>query len=212
MRGIGAFLKTTMLGGFFVLFPIIVVVQLVLKAVELARSATAPIIGVFPKHFLDEPRFPLIVAIAVVAAACFASGLLARLALARAVGRRLEAALLLRLPGYRAIKGLTRGFAGSSEAGAFKPALLRSPDGYREFAYLIELHESGEATVMVPGSPTSMTGSVRIVRGDLIEPLEAGLSDVAGVLGQLGVGAEALLARSARQAEAREERGAGSGS
>jgi uncharacterized membrane protein len=92
--------------------------------------------------------------------------------------------LLLHLPGYRAIKGLTQSLSGTSEDGAFKPALLVSEGGQRELAYLIEDHGDGQATVMLPSSPTPMAGSVKIVPPDQIEILDARLSEVTRVLSQ----------------------------
>jgi len=97
------------------------------------------------------------------------------------------------IPGYRAIKGLTQSLSGTSEAGAFKPALLVSDGGQRELAYLIGDHGNGQATVMLPSSPTPMAGSVKIVARDQIEILDARQSEVTRVLSPWGFGTRELL-------------------
>ena len=130
---------------------------------------TTPIVSLGPKVIIQEPKFPILLAVVFLGLTCFVAGLLVQSTLARATSGWVERYLLLHLPGHRAIKGLTQSLSGSSEAGAFKPALLILEGGQRELAYLIEDHGDGEATVMLPSSPTPMAGSVKIVRRDQIQ-------------------------------------------
>jgi uncharacterized membrane protein len=65
-------------------------------------------------------------------------------------------------------------------------------------AYLIEEHEDGSSTVMLPSSPTPFSGVVRIVPRHQVELLNVSLGDLSTVLSQWGVGARDLIAR-ARQ-------------
>lgn len=194
MKQLGNFLKTTVLGGFFALLPLMLVIELLAKAMQLAEKVTTPIISLFPKVIIQTPKFPRLLALAFLGLVCFFFGLLVRTRLAGTLSGWLER-YLLRLPGYRTIKGLTQSLSGSSDAGAFKPAVLISEEGEGELAYLIEDHGDGRATVMLPSSPTPMAGSVKIVARDRIEILDAKLSEVTRVLTQWGVGARELLGK-----------------
>jgi hypothetical protein len=42
VKRLGNFLKTTVLGGFFALLPVVLVIELLGKAMQLAEKATAP--------------------------------------------------------------------------------------------------------------------------------------------------------------------------
>ncbi len=183
------------MGGFFVLLPIGVVLGIIIKGTLMMKGLSDPIAHLFPKTIVNEPKFPVLLAAILLAVLCFVCGLFMRSALIRAEGVRFERMLLWRFPGYRAIKGMARGMAGSADAGDFKPVMLVSSQGFREFAYLIEDNENDNVTVMIPSSPSAISGTVRIVSRDRIEPLNASLAEVASVLGQFGVGAQDLLAK-----------------
>ena len=195
MKRLGNFLKTTVLGGFFALLPVVLVIELLGKAMQFAQKVTAPVVRLFPQFITQKLKFPILLAVVFLGLICFVAGLLVQSTLARATSGWVEHYLLLHLPGYRAIKGLTQSLSGTSEAGAFKPALLVSDGGQRELAYLIGDHGNGQATVMLPSSPTPMAGSVKIVARDQIEILDARLSEVTRVLNQWGVGTRELLGK-----------------
>ena len=192
MKKIAAFLETTTLGGLLVLVPLLLVVRAVMHAVNLAVDASTPIARVFT----EDPRFPVLVAALLLVAVSFLLGLLAITALAKAAGGWIEHKLLVKLPGYRVLKNLTRSMVQADEVGGFKPALFVSKDGQKELAYLIEEHGDGLVTVMLPLAPTPFAGTVRIVRREQVEVLPARLSDLTRVLGDWGAGMGELLRKS----------------
>ena len=159
---------------------------------------TVPVVSLLPKVITQGLKFPTLLAVVFLGLICFVAGPLVQSTLARVTSGWFERYLLLHLPGYRLIKGLTQSLSGTSEAGAFKPALLVSEGGQRELAYLIEDHGDGQATVMLPSSPTPMAGSVKIVPRDQIEILDARLSEVTRVLSQWGVETRELLGKQRR--------------
>jgi uncharacterized membrane protein len=187
------FIKNTTVAGLFLLLPIVLIVKLLVEVVHLAQKASPPILALLPKQIVTDPKFPLLFAGLVVLIACFLAGLVMRLALAQKIGGWIERHLLYPIPGYTAIRSLTRGLAGLSDSSAFKAAALTSPDGGSVLVYLIEDHGDGLATVMIPSAPTPMAGSIKIVPRDRVHLLNVRISTVARVLTQCGVGAQALL-------------------
>ena len=109
------------------------------------------------------------------------------------LGRRIENSVLGKLPMYSAVKRLTRGLAGADSTDRFRPALLMSAGNQREIVYVIEVHDKGQMTILVPWAPTPFAGSVKIVDSNQIEMLDAELSDVTAVLSHWGVGMSELL-------------------
>ena len=60
---------------------------------------------------------------------------------------------------------------------------------------MIEDHGDGHLTVLVPWAPTAFSGSVKVVKQDRVEMLDANLGDVSKVLSLWGVGTRDLLGK-----------------
>jgi len=196
MKSPGRFLRTALVGALFVLLPVVLVVHLLAKVYQVAVALIGPLV-----HRLDEnvhPAFPILIALLALVLVCFACGLLVRVKPARKAGAWLEKHFLSAIPGYKAMRALVRNFVGEKDGQSFRPVLYNSPEGHQEFAYVVEEHEDGHTTVMLPSAPTPLTGSVRIVRSDQLQPVECSLGEVTRVMSNWGVGARELMARHAR--------------
>jgi len=191
----GEFLKTTLLGGLFVLLPVLLLYLLLAETLPLVIALATPIADLFPKGTFDRLNFPVLIALILLVGASFVIGLGLRSAAGRRIGGWIEQNALGRLPAYSALKGLTKGFVGAKEGAAFKAAILVSPDGERELAYVIEDHGDGQLTVLVPWSPAAFAGSVKIVSQDRVELVDTNLGDFTRVLSHWGVGVRDLLGK-----------------
>ena len=193
MKRIGSFLKATILGGLFVLLPVVLIYLILAEVMQLAVTLAIPIADLFPEGTFDRVTSPTVVAVLLIVGVSFVLGLLMLAGPGRAVGRWIERKALLPLPGYRVLKSLTHSLGNADGVESFKPAVLRSDDGSREIIYVIEDHGDGRATVMLPWTPTAMAGNLKIVDRDRIEPLDASLADVTRAMGHWGVGIRELL-------------------
>ena len=187
------FLKTTALGGLFVLLPVLLLYLLLAEALGLIVVLAEPIADLFPIGTFDEIKHPVAVGLILIMGVSFLIGLILRSENGRRLGHWIERTLLGRLPAYNALKNLTTGFAEAGKDGAFKTAVLNSNGGEREIVYIIEDHGNGQLTVLLPWAPTAFSGSVKVVSRDRIEALDANLGDVLRVLSQWGVGVRDLL-------------------
>jgi uncharacterized membrane protein len=194
MKKIIEFLKTTILGGLFVLLPVILIYLALSEVVGVLVVMATPIADLFfPEHF-EEVEFPALVALALLVGISFILGLIMLSDTGRRFGNWIERIILGRLPAYNAIKSLTTGFANSQHESSFKPALLKSDDGNKEFAYIVEDHGDGNLTILLPWSPTPFAGVIKIVPKDRVEPLAVSLTKMTEALSHWGVGAQELLA------------------
>lgn len=202
MNRIGTFFKATFLGGLFVLLPVVFIYLILAEVMQLAVTLATPIADLFPEGTFDRVTSPTVVAIILIICVSFVLGLLMLAGPGRSVGQWIERKVLLPLPGYRVVKSLTRSLGSVDGEESFQPGLLRSDDGSREIIYLIEDHGDGQATVMIPWTPTAMAGNLKIVNRGRIEPLNASLAEVTRVIGHWGVGSHDLLAsKKATQSE-----------
>ena len=195
MKKFTDFLKTSLIGGLFVLLPLILFYLLLAEMLEFVVALATPIADLFPKGTFDRINTPVLIALLLIVGASFIFGLALRSMTLKRLGLWIEQAVLSRLPLYKAVKSLTRGLVGAKEDTTFRSAVLDSPDGIREIVYVIEDHGDGQMTVLVPWAPASFAGSVKIVSSDRIEMLEASLGDTSRVLSHWGVGARELLGK-----------------
>lgn len=195
MKQLIEFLKTTAMGGLFVLLPILLLYLLLAEALDLIVALATPIADLFPKATFEKVEFPVFLGMILILGVSFLIGIGLRSEIGRRLGHWVERTVLERLPAYKALKSLTSGFAEAGKAGAFKAAVLTSSDGDREVVYVIEDHGDEDLTVLVPWAPAAFAGSVKIVDRKRVELLDANLGDVSKALSHWGVGVRELLGK-----------------
>ncbi len=197
------FLKTTVIGGLFLLLPVLLLYMLLTEALQLVAGLATPIADLFPKGVFAQVEVPVLIALILIVGVSFLLGLALRSAALSRLGGWIESTVLSRLPAYTVLKRLTMGFA-KEEAAAFKPGLLISTEGWRDIVYVIEDHGDGHLTVLVPWAPTAFSGSVKVVSRDRVEMLDANIGDVSKVLSLWGVGTRELLAKGSANGKVQE--------
>ena len=190
------FLKTTALGGLFVLLPILLLYLLIAEALDLIVALATPIADLFPKGTFDRIDHPVLLGLILILVVSFLIGLALRSITGRRIQGWIERKALGRLPAYGALKNLTTAFAEAKEKDKFRPAILDSGAGQKEIVYIIEDHDDGQLTVLVPWSPAAFAGSVKIVGENMVELMDSNLGDVSRVLSYWGVGVRDLLKKS----------------
>jgi uncharacterized membrane protein len=193
MRKITEFIKTTVLGGFLVLLPVVAVLALVGIAIATLIKIVTPVVEKLPIKTFGGLALATLLAVVFILAFCFLAGLLVRMRIGQLVQKRVENLLLQRLPGYVMFKNLTRQLAGQ-EGIEFAPALV---DLYgseaRVVGLIVEEHADGKFTVFVPISPTATLGQVYLLPHTNVERLEARFVDVVNSLTQWGMESKKLF-------------------
>lgn len=195
MKTLIEFLKSTLIGGFFILLPLLLFGVLLNEILDAVIGLSTPIADLFPKDTFENLQAPLVVAITLILLASVLLGLAARLPIGQQLGNWLENNTIGRLLLYRTIKSLTTRFAAIEKSGRFEPALIRGPNGQREFAFLMEDLGDGFVTVMIPRAPTPMMGTLKIVSLAQVEVLDVSLSEFTAVISHWGVGAKQLMTK-----------------
>ncbi len=200
MKPLSDFVKTTLVGGFLVLFPIVVIAALLTHAVEVARGALHPIIARLPES-LDLPGLPTLAVLSF----CFATGLLVRTRLGRGASDFLERNLLERIPGYRLVRSLSQQAVGQAQGSQFAAALVEIEHGLVP-AFIVEEHPDGRYTVFVPVSPTPAAGQIYILPAERVHPVAVSFAKAVGCVTRWGVGSGELL-KAMQRPEERPARG-----
>ena len=192
MKVLVEFLKTTLMGGLLIVFPLLLFYILFGELLDAIVALATPIADLFPEGTFAL-RAPDILAALLILGASFLFGLAVRLQWLAGLGRWLESRTLAYIPFYRAVKLLSRGLIGTTGSDTFLGGLLINENGTQELVYIIEEFADGRMAILVPFAPASFTGSVKIVDGAMVTPLEVSAGEVSKVIAHWGVGtAEAL--------------------
>ncbi|OYW14688.1 MAG: hypothetical protein B7Z55_15510, partial [Planctomycetales bacterium 12-60-4] len=123
--GFLGFIKATVIGGVFVLAPIVVLAVIIGKAVTLAYETLHPLMAHLPIQNVGGISLALLAGIAILIGICFLAGLLANTALATWIVKWVELAILSNLPGYSLMKSMGEGLAGVSNKDGHRTVLVQ---------------------------------------------------------------------------------------
>lgn len=186
------FVRTTLVGGVLFLMPIVVVVFIGGKALELAHKLVDPVSRRIPFESVIGLETPVVMAIAVLVLFCFLAGLFAQTRLAQRIVNALETRVLEHVPGYEFIRAMGERMLGVESKLTYETVLARIEDAW-QFGFLVEKLENGEVAVFIPGAPNPYSGSVYLMTPDRVRM--AGISSGAAMkcLKRLGAGSKESL-------------------
>ncbi|HBX43003.1 MAG TPA: hypothetical protein DEH27_04005 [Deltaproteobacteria bacterium] len=188
MKSLAEFAKTTLVGGMLVILPIYLSILLLAKALSGILALVSPVTAGLPEWL----PFRQLAAIGIVVAFCFLVGLAVRTGWGRRAKRSADRILLEKIPGYTLLRGFSGRFAGREESEAFAVALVDLEEGLVP-AFVIEQHEDGRYTVMVPSVPTPMAGSLYILPPERVHLVNVPLSTALNVISRWGAGSRDLV-------------------
>jgi uncharacterized membrane protein len=191
-----SFLKSTLLGGLFILLPLMLLWIGLKEIGGLLVEMATPIADLFPPGVFDNLTAPGVIALLLIVGTSFVLGLATKTAWLRSIGRNIETSVLNRVPMYRMLKIISSSLIGS-DSGDVSAALLSDGSGGGDPCYVIEKHKDGRATVLLPWSPASFAGSIKVVQQSDLEYLSCSLDEFSRSLSQIGVGVEDCLTQSA---------------
>jgi uncharacterized membrane protein len=185
------FLKTTIVGGLFFLIPVVVVLMVVGKALNVMTAVAEPAAELLPIDSLGGVAIVNIIAAIIVLLISFLAGLLARTKPAKKFADTVEKAVLQKIPGYTLFKGLTDKLTSPDTDSVH--AVLVSFGHTSRVSIEIERISQNRVVVYVPSSPSPWTGEVHVVNTDQVERLDCPITTVIEHVEQLGGGSSRYL-------------------
>lgn len=193
VKRIAGFLTSALLGGFFVILPIALIIFLLQEAFGTLMALMAPIVDVIPIEEIAGAEFATVFGILVLLVVCFLAGAAVRTGLGKRVSRWFDDRILGRIPGYSVIKSMTQQISGQDDAGTFTPAVATLGKDIEALAFIIEEHDNGFVTVLLPSVPMAMTGMLRYMRGDMVRKIDASFTDVVDTITYWGTGSAKMF-------------------
>jgi len=192
MKKIFDFVKAMLIGGILFFIPMIILIVILQKAFQIAAVLVMPIIKLLNVTHIFEIGVEIIVAIAIILFILYLGGLISKTSRAKKAVKKIEDALLSKVPGYDMIKNMGESFVGFEGNTSISTVLARIEDAW-QYGFLIEEIEGEQYAVYVPGAPNPMSGSVYILEKARIKktniPLQAAMKSLRG----LGIGSNELL-------------------
>jgi uncharacterized membrane protein len=192
MRGFKQFLKTTLVGGFLFLIPLILLILVLRHALGWAAKVAMPIAARFPGHEIAGVSIGTIVAALLLLLLAFLAGLAARTRVGKRVKVWFEDSLLGSLPQYRMVKTMAEGLAQVERSTAIQPALINLEGGW-QLGYVLEEVRTGWVAVFLPQSPTPMSGNVMYLPAERVRAIDLPIGEAMLLVKRMGIGSAKAL-------------------
>ena len=186
-------LRATLVGGVLYMIPIVLLVAILGKALQLVRRVQPPIEQGLEAVHLGGILTPQLVAVLLLLLFCLAAGLFARTAIAKRFGDFLDTKVLANIPGYSFYKSVGESLAGAEPAGGARSIVMVSIEDAWQLAMVVDKLEDGLLAVYVPGVPDARSGSLYFMSPDRVRPLSISTMDAFATLRRMGVGSRELL-------------------
>lgn len=195
MKTLVQFVKTMLIGGLLVLFPLFGCLYLIVRIAGVLTDFIKPLMAFLPQNHLVGVAVADVASVLVLLLLCFLTGLIVKVSAGRSLGQRLMR-LLNRIPGYRMFERVARVIFDDEDASG-SPVIVRQGDN-KHIGFLMEENSADELTVFFPDAPSFFSGSIAIVRADAVERLNVPRSEVTQVIASYGAGTSALLVEEAK--------------
>jgi uncharacterized membrane protein len=182
--------KTTIIGGLVFLVPIVIVAAILGKVYKIMMLVARPLDGLIPLERVGGMALANILAVAILIIVCYLAGIAAKSSLGKSTFQLIDSNLMMLLPGYAFVKGMTDSIAEKDEQG-LRPVLVKLDDSM-QIGFEVERIERGLVVVYLPGAPNPWSGTISYVEEARIEPMNQTMTEVVKSLGKLGPGSSIL--------------------
>ena len=179
------FIKTTILGGILFLVPIVIFMAVIGKALEFSNLIAVPLAEGLSVDSVGGFAMVHILAVAILIAFCFVAGLAAKTTIAKNLITSLETNILDKIPAYELLKAKTQSTLSPEEAEGLRPAITRFDDSW-QIVFEIERLPDGKVVIFLPGAPDPWSGSVSVVTGDRVTPLDITMKSAVTLMKRIG--------------------------
>jgi uncharacterized membrane protein len=186
------FIKTTILGGVIFLLPVVILIAIVGKGLEMANKLAKPLAEALPVDSIGDLAIVHLLALAILILICFIAGLVARTSRAKRLVRSLEAGVLEKIPAYALMKAKTGSVLTPEDTKDMRPVLIRFDDSW-QLGFEVEAIGEAKSLVYLPGAPDPWSGSVCAVTSDRLSPLDINIKTASDLMKRLGKGSTASL-------------------
>jgi uncharacterized membrane protein len=195
-RPVQGFFRTTLVGGLTFLLPVVLLVWLLQKAMEIFGKLAKPAMALMPDGLAGGVIFAAVFTAAALLITAFAAGLLARTELAQRFMAWVENSVIGSLPQFSFLRGVADSLE-DSDRDNVEVVLVPADSGWA-LGFIFESGEAEVVPVFLPDAPKWTSGSVVFFERASIRPAGIGFLGATKILKKLGVGSDKVVAALAR--------------
>ena len=180
--------KDIFIRGLSALVPALVCIYVISGLYDMLRSISDKLMSLLPQELDFAKEFPGLAALLLIVILICLLGLLLTKTKA---GRALVHVFENLIPGYQLFRSLLAEKVEKTD-GSLKPCIVKYDDSW-SLGYEVESLDNGMVVVFLPGSPSSASGSVQILKRESVQELDISKRDAAICLAQFGIGSSVKL-------------------
>ncbi|HEY6977314.1 MAG TPA: hypothetical protein VH396_13550 [Chitinophagaceae bacterium] len=188
MRRTYKIIRNHIITGFIFLMPMLITIAVIGKFWNALLKAGNRVSKFIRVDTLLGTNGDAIIALILFLLLCIIASFLVKLTVFRRMSDWLDAKLAGFIPGYNDLRKKTEVKIGQApKEEVFETCLVHTQEHWRP-AYLIDVAESGDATVFIPGAPTFNTGYVAVIPASSYKKLKIDSQTLNSYLTKLGKG------------------------
>jgi uncharacterized membrane protein len=187
VKSIKEFLKATLVGGLVFLVPVVLLLIVLGKALQLAGAVAQPIARLLPVSHVGGVAVATLIAAVILLLLALLAGLAARTKPGRTVTHWFEESILGGMPQYRMVKSMAEGLTQIESGEGLQPVLMRGDEGWM-LGYQVEMLPQDWRVIFLPASPTPMSGNVIYVEGTRVKLLDMTMREAMMLVKRIGIG------------------------
>jgi uncharacterized membrane protein len=194
MERLKYFFKTTFIGGFLVVLPVIVLIFILNWMIELVVDIIEPMTLIVISTSKLNYILASLISVFIIFFVFFIVGLLVRTRIGSFSYNFFEENLLKRMPFYKVIKETIIQLFGTQK-NLFKSAALVDLFGTGNLvtAFITDEHDNGMYTVFVPSGPAPTAGFVYHIKPEFVQKIDYPLDQSMRTIISLGVGSKDII-------------------
>ena len=189
------FIKSRILTGLYVLLPLMLLWIGLREIGGVLAVMAEPIADMFPSRYFDDLKWPGVVATLLIVAASVVIGIAAMLSAVQLLGQKIEKKILYKIPMYKMLKIISSSLV-QAETSNVTPAIIKDGNGGGDPCYVMEEHDNDLATVLLPWTPASFAGSIKVVHKSQLEYLNCSIDELSRSISLMGIGVADCLTKS----------------
>ncbi len=178
-------IRTTLIGGVVFLIPVAAIAMIIGKAFQFLKIVATPLANLIPINSLAGLALVELLTALLLLVVCLLAGLIAKSKPAQRVYRRIDKLLLLLIPGYSWVKGVTGDISDTEAKELFRPVFIRLDDQY-QLGLEARRTDDGLVAVYLPGAPDMRSGTLAYVTADRVQAVDVGFKEFSKAFTTLG--------------------------
>lgn len=193
MKSYISFIKSTLASGLMFLIPSVLLIYLIINVIKIFRKLIAPVADHITISFFGEQLTARILATLLFLLLCFLIGLIARSKKTSPIKDWVEDNILMNIPGYSFLKGITEAAAGL-ESKNLKEVVLVNLDEVWQIGFLMDRIDDQLNVVFIPSAANPLAGDIVYVKWNRLQKLDINDISVLKIYRKLGVDSGKILA------------------